>query len=197
MPMRRGFIILIIVSLAGVIAPSHLHGFSSRKSVYDDTQREYVIKPGDTLSISVWKQQDFDRKVTVSQNGRVSLPLVGEIHAAGLTLSAFKDRVAALLDRDYIVNPYVTVELEGKNVFIYGEVKTPGSYPLGAQTTVLKVITAAGGLTDFASSTVNIKRKYDNKEQTIRVDLRRITSHINEDVLLQPDDIIIVARRIF
>lgn len=159
--------------------------------------REYVIKPGDTLSITVWKHSDLDHKVIVDTEGKISLPLTGDIQAAGLTLNALREVIVSALSKGYIVSPYVTVEVEGKTIFIYGEIKNPGSYPLAAQMTVLKAVTAAGGLTDFASSAVNIKRKYDSKEYTFRVNLGRITNHIQEDIILQPDDILIVRRRIF
>lgn len=194
---KKSIIYIWLILTFNLLPVISVYGFASSKEAYKYVEREYVVKPGDTLTITVWKHADLDRKVKVDMNGKISLPLVNDIQAAGLTLSALKENIAAALAKDYIVNPYVTVEVEGKTVFIYGEVKSPGSYPLTGQMTVLKAVTAAGGITDFASSVINIKRKYENKEYTIRVDLRRIANRIQEDVPLQPDDIIIVTRRIF
>lgn len=188
------FVVVVLIWLCVVC----VYGFSSAaKEINKGIESEYVIKPDDTLSITVWKHPDLDRRVKVAPNGKISLPLIGDIQAAGLSPNALKDSIAFELSKDYIVNPYVTVDVEGKAIFIYGEVKSPGSYPLTGQMTVLKAVTAAGGVTEFASPAIKIKRKLDNKERTIKVDLRRITTHSYEDIILQADDIIVISRRIF
>lgn len=128
---------------------------------------EYIIKSGDKLTISVWKHPDLNEDAKVDTDGNISFPLIGKVEAAGLTLTQLKDRITYFLEKDYIVNPLVTITTERQTfyVYIYGEVKNPGAHSLEGELTVLRAITRAGGLSDFASSVVYIKRKVDNKEK--------------------------------
>lgn len=160
---------------------------------------EYIIKPEDKLTISVWKHPDLNQDLKVDADGNVAFPLIGKVEAAGLTLNQLKDKITYLLAKDYIVNPLVKITTEKQDffVYIYGEVKRPGSQALEGQITLLKAITLAGGLSDFASSVVYIKRKVNDKEQRIKVNINRIISQETADIPLKADDIIVVPRRFF
>jgi polysaccharide export outer membrane protein len=158
----------------------------------------YVIKPEDNLAISVWKHEDLRQNVKVDSEGYITFPLIGKIEAAGLTVSELKDKITFLLERDYIVNPLVTIGIEEQKFFIYGEVRNPGSYTLAGQMSLLRAITMAGGLSDFASSSVYIKRKAEgNKEQRIKVNINSIIKQEAADIQLRADDIVVVPRRFF
>lgn len=158
---------------------------------------EYVIKPEDNLSIYVWKHQDLTQDVKVDAEGNISFPLIGKVPAVGLTVAELKDKITYLLGKDYIVNPLVTINIEKQTFFIYGEVKQPGSQTLAGQMTLLRAITIAGGLTDFASSIVYIKRKTKDKEERIKVNINRIIQQETADIPLKADDIVVVPRRFF
>ncbi|MDP2924035.1 MAG: polysaccharide biosynthesis/export family protein [Candidatus Omnitrophota bacterium] len=162
---------------------------------------EYIIKPEDSLLVTVWKHDDLNQKVKVDTDGNINFPLIGKVKAVGLTISQLRDRITELLGKDYIINPLVTVDIEKyierQVFFVYGEAKNPGAHTLEGQMTLLRAITLAGGLSDFASSVVYIKRKVNNKEQRIKVNINRIISQETADIPLKPDDIIVVPRRFF
>jgi polysaccharide export outer membrane protein len=115
----------------------------------DDT---YIIGDDDILSISVWKDLDLTKVLPVRSDGRISLPLVGEMMAAGRTPAQLEQDLTAAL-RGYITDPQVTVivqEIRSRKFNILGQVAKPGSYPLTADTTILDAIALAGGFKDFA-----------------------------------------------
>lgn len=115
----------------------------------DDT---YVIGDEDLLVVNVWKEPEVSRSIPVRSDGRISLPLIGEIQAAGRTPLQLEKDIAAKL-RTYITDPDVTVivqQINSQKFNILGRVLKPGSYPLTGSTTVLDAIAAAGGFQDFA-----------------------------------------------
>jgi polysaccharide export outer membrane protein len=112
----------------------------------------YVIGDEDLLVINVWKEPEVSRSIPVRSDGRISLPLIGEIQAAGRTPVQLEKDIAAKL-RTYITDPDVTVivqQINSQKFNILGRVLKPGSYPLTGSTTVLDAIAAAGGFQDFA-----------------------------------------------
>jgi len=113
---------------------------------------EYRVGESDTLQISVWKEPDLSKTVTVRPDGMIALPLIGEVKVMGMTSGEIQDNIAAKL-KAYLLNPRVTVEItdiKSRRVFITGEVVRPGLYPLAGPTTVLQLIAQAGGFTPFA-----------------------------------------------
>jgi len=114
---------------------------------------EYRIGPEDVLEIMVWKNADLSRTVTVRPDGRVSLPLIGDIQASGLSTEELKGVITQRM-KDYIATPEVSVLVTTINSYFYyilGEVAKPGKYPLKGRITVLQSISLAGGFTPFAS----------------------------------------------
>jgi len=112
----------------------------------------YVIGDGDILAINVWKEQELTRVVTVRSDGRISLPLAGEIQAAGQTPPQLEQEIANRL-RGFITDPQVTVivqEIKSQKFNILGQIVRPGSYPFTTGTTVVDAIATAGGFRDFA-----------------------------------------------
>lgn len=117
------------------------------------TDREYVIQPGDTISIRVWGQDGMSSRGKVRPDGRISVPFVNDIEAAGSTPVALAKVLQARL-KDFIVNPVVTVTLDEPRplqVSVLGEVVRPGSFVLDQNSGVLQAIAVAGGMTPFAS----------------------------------------------
>jgi len=128
-----------------------------------DTGRdEYRIGAGDVLDITVIGDQDLSRPSAVVQtNGMVTLPLLGEVAVASLTVSEVKTKLTRLLERDYLVRPQVEVkvrEFQSQSVTVLGEVNSPGRKPLRGYTRLLDVLTESGGLTVRASGDVEISR---------------------------------------
>jgi polysaccharide export outer membrane protein len=132
----------------------------------------YVLQAGDTISIRVWNQDAITTKARVRPDGKVSVPLVDDVEAAGATPTELARRIQARL-KDFIVNPVVTVSLEEPRplvVAVLGEVARPGNYALEAGSGVLQALAVAGGMTPFADrdGIVVIRQKADGSG-TLRI----------------------------
>jgi polysaccharide export outer membrane protein len=158
----------------------------------------YVIGASDMLSINVWKETDLTRVVPVRSDGKISLPLVGEIQAAGRTPLQLEEEITAKL-KTYISDPEVTVmvqESRSQKFNILGMVSKPGSYPLVASTSVIDAIAMAGGFRDFAKKkNMYILRKDSlGQPQRIPFNYNEVISGKNaqQNIQLQADDTIVV-----
>ena len=157
----------------------------------------YVIGPGVILSIDVWKEPELSKQVSVRLDGNMSLPLVNDIKAAGLTCGELRSQLTEKYT-DFVDVPEVAVtviESRSKRIYLLGKVARPGEYPMQKNMTVVQAVSLAGGLAEWAdSSDVKLIRKIDGKEQTFLVDYDAIVSgeDLSQNVLLQPDDTIFV-----
>lgn len=159
----------------------------------------YIIGNSDVLAITVWKQPDISRpNIPVRPDGRISLPLVGEIQAAGRTPLQLEQEITERL-KTYMTNPDVTVivdQINSQKFNVLGRVAKPGSYPLTATTTVLDAIASAGGFQDFAKQRgVYILRQTTGAGQTrIPFNYKDVIKgkHPEQNIRLQPGDTVIV-----
>ena len=159
---------------------------------------DYIIGPSDVLAINVWKDTELTRTVTVRPDGKISLPLVGELAVSGLTAQSVQRLISQRLT-EYVSKPQVTViveEVKSQTYVIVGKVAKPGSYELGKPTTVLEAIAIAGGFLDFAKvGKVSIIRRRDGgSPQTFHFDYKRVIKGKNaeQNVPLQNGDTIVV-----
>ena len=114
---------------------------------------EYFIGPEDVLNITVWRNTDLSKEVTVRPDGRISLPLIGDITAVGRTAAQLSEDISAKL-KEYKENPQVSIVVKEVNsyaIYVLGEVVKPGKYPLRSKTTLLQAITIASGFTQTAA----------------------------------------------
>lgn len=163
------------------------------------TPPDYVVGPEDILDISVWKNADLSRVVVVRPDGMISLPLVGDIKAAGLSPEQLKAAIEKKL-REYSEKPIVSVIVQAVNsykVFVLGEVRTPGVQVYKANATVLHAITLAGGFTEYASKNkiVLIRKGKDGMEQKTKLRFKDLVSpddNENKNLILKPGDTIFV-----
>jgi polysaccharide biosynthesis/export protein len=157
----------------------------------------YQIGPEDLLDISVWKNVELSRVVPVRPDGKVSLPLVNDIQAAGLTPSELRDQITTKL-ADYIPAPEVSVmvrEVHSRKVAVVGAVKMPGRYEMKSPMTVLEAIALAQGLTDFASrDRIVVLREVSGKTTQIPFNYRRIgdDGSPQQNFFLRAGDIVVV-----
>ena len=124
-------------------------------------QDDYVIGPEDEISITVWDHPDLTRKIRVNLEGKISFPLIGEVPVGGLTTIEIEKKIGELLNKDYIINPQVSVVIEsykGSKVSIMGEVKMPGPYALTRRMNVVEALSMAGGLLSEADHEIMIVR---------------------------------------
>ncbi len=179
-------------------------GLSDPPALTDEevlTQPDYRIVPGDTVGISVWRSPELATKTPVRPDGKISLPLAGEVRAAGKTpLELTADIEEAL--KPYVQVPKVSVVLEafagndGRTVQVLGEVKKPTSMPYRPYVTVLDLIVAAGGLTEFAdgNSSKLIRRtaKGDGQTYRLRLDDLVVDGNLERNARLRPGDVVVV-----
>lgn len=163
--------------------------------------QSYKVGIGDLLQVEVYDEEDLTREVRVLTDGTLTLPLIGSIHAAGLTVSELENTVTRLLAEKYLVSPQVTVFVkEFSSIYIFGEVRKPGSFPLYGKMTVFEAITLAGGFTEVANpSKVKVIRQEDGHEVSFEVNIENMTKRgdSTEDRELQANDRIIVPRSMF
>ena len=158
---------------------------------------EYRIGPEDVLHISVWKEEDLDRKVLVRPDGGISFPLAGDIQVSGRTPLEVQDEIRSRLQR-YVPDAEVTVSVDtisGYTVFVLGEVEAPGQFTLGRYVDVVQALTLAGGFTPYASSrNIKILRRQDGREVTFEFDFRSISRgrNLDENIILQSGDVVLV-----
>ena len=165
----------------------------------DRLENSYVIGREDLIEVSVWMNNDLSKTVKVRPDGQISLPLIGDVKASGLTPSALKDAIANKL-KEYKETPMVSVivqEINSYNVFVMGEVAHPGKYNLKSNTTFLQALSLAGGFTAYASKNKILLMRQDPRTlavSEIRVKYDDVISGDNpkRDILLKPGDTIVV-----
>ena len=126
---------------------------ASQATLHQRNERNYVIGPQDLLAINIWKEPELSRTVPVRPDGRISLPLVEDIQASGLTPIELARAIDTKLRR-FITNPIATVIVQESNshrIYLIGAVARPGAYPLLPQMTVLQALATAGGFQEFAA----------------------------------------------
>lgn len=159
---------------------------------------EYVIGPGDVLAISVWKEAEISRVVPVRSDGRISLPLIGELQSSGQTPKQLEAEITRRL-ADFVAEPAVTVvvqEIRSRTFNVLGMVNHPGSYPLAKPTTVIDAIAVAGGFRDFAKQRDIYVLRHDaaGKQTRLAFNYRDVTRGIRpqQNVELQSSDTVVV-----
>ena len=168
----------------------------AKASVAADSD-SYIIGPEDVLYIYVWKEENLSRTVPVRMDGMISIPLVDDVKAAGMTPLQLKEYLLAKL-REYVETPDVTVIVQEANsykVFVQGEVRRPGVYKLRTETSLMQLIVMAEGFTDWADKKkITIIRKEGGKESRIRVNYKKIIDGDEgaKDIILKSGDIIII-----
>jgi polysaccharide export outer membrane protein len=166
---------------------------SSDNKAGDNT---FVIGNDDVLAINVWKEPDFSRSIQVRSDGKISLPLLGEVQATGLTPQQLELDLATRL-RDYITKPEVTVMVEqinSKKFNILGQVTKPGSYSLALAPTIVDAIATAGGPKDFAKQkSIYILRQSPGGGQTrVVFNYKDFLKGKTQNVKLEPHDTVVV-----
>ncbi|OQX53703.1 MAG: hypothetical protein B5M54_06380 [Candidatus Aminicenantes bacterium 4484_214] len=157
---------------------------------------EYRIGPKDLLEISVFGLDDLNTTVRVSEEGKITLPLLGEVKVQGLTKTEVEKELARLLEKKYLQNPQVTVfikEYQSKRVSVLGAVQKPGPYELLGRQTLLQIISEAGGMTEDAGETIIIIRQLaDGSSKTLRIPAEEliVKGDAKLNIVLQPGDII-------
>jgi polysaccharide export outer membrane protein len=202
--MKKIFAILTCILVTGIIAPGQLS--AAEKKTADAKQtwsakaslNDYKIGAGDILEITIWKEPDLSRTdVLVRTDGKISLPLLNDVQAAGLTPLEVKKNMEAGLKK-FISNPFVTVTVttpDSQKIYILGEVLNTGEYPLVKHLTVLQAFALAGGFTEWASKKeIILLRHEDGQDKIYRINYKNIVKgkDLSQNLKLKADDTIIV-----
>ncbi len=161
------------------------------------TDPSYVIGPEDMLDISVWKEPDVSRIVPVRPDGRISLPLINDVQAAGLSPQQLAGSVTEKL-RKYLNEPQVTVivtAINSQRIFVVGEVLRAGAFPMLPGMTVLQALSSAGGFTTFADvKKIHVVRVRNGKHVELPFNYREVLKGDNseQNIKLEPGDTIVV-----
>ena len=180
-------------AMASVTAPQVATSGSS--SIANDP--DYQIGPGDKLDISVWREPENSAKVPVRPDGKVSLPLLGDVQAAGTTPSKLAATITQRL-RQFLTDPRVTVivvEANSRRVYLIGEVVHPGAIPMLPNMTVLQALSSSGGFSQFAKiNKMYVLRAENGKQLKLPVNYKKaISGQSPEDnFILEPGDTIVV-----
>ena len=157
----------------------------------------YVIGPDDQLTVIYWREKDLSADVVVRPDGQISLPLLNDIVAAGLTPEQLRVTITQGATK-FIEDPTVSVVVKAINsrkVFITGQIGKPGPYPLGGPTSVLQLIATAGGIAEYADKKkIVIVRRENGKETTLRFNYDDVMKgkNLEQNIDLKPGDSIIV-----
>ncbi|HVO58019.1 MAG TPA: polysaccharide biosynthesis/export family protein [Dongiaceae bacterium] len=161
------------------------------------TDASYRIGPQDVLRIDVWKEAEISRSVPVRPDGKISLPLLNDVQASGLTAMELANVIAEGLKK-YINNPQVTVsvsEINSRRIYVTGEVTRPGAFPLLPNMTVLQALTSAGGFTQFAKmKNIYVLRNEAGKQVKHPFNYKEVIkgNKAEDNIALQPGDTIVV-----
>jgi polysaccharide export outer membrane protein len=157
----------------------------------------YLLQPGDVLTVSVWKEADLSSELLVRPDGGISMPLAGEIAAAGHTVEDVRTTIDQRL-RKFMPAPAVTVTVKqtlGNQIFVIGKVNRPGPYPIIRPVDVVQALSLAGGTTPFASvNDIEVLRRHGEQQTIIPFHYTDIEHgrNLQQNILLQSGDTVVV-----
>jgi polysaccharide export outer membrane protein len=163
-----------------------------------DVPAEYVVGPSDVLGIVFWRDADMTGDVTVRPDGRITLPLIGDISALGLTPEQLRDQIVKSSKKLFVEEPSVTVvvrTINSRKVYITGQVTTPGAHVLSGSLTVMQLISVAGGLTEFAKKkNITIMRTENGQPTVLPFNYQDVSKgrNLKQNVVLRPGDVVVV-----
>ena len=195
--MRRvGGVLLLAAMGCGSVCPAIPE--SEKKTFLSVKPEEggYIINGGDQLQIEVWQNQQLTRLVTVRPDGKITLPLVNDVPAAGDTIPQFQKRLTERL-KTYIKDPIVSItvtQFSNKQIYMLGQVRTSGAFQYSGEMYLLQALTLAGGSTPFAEGCAVVVRRKGDQFVRFDVELDPIVSgeDLAQNIPLQPNDVVTV-----
>jgi polysaccharide export outer membrane protein len=206
MTVKPFVVALALVAGASVVATAHAqqaspstNGAAARMpSQAPIPITDYVIGPEDMLQITVWKNESLSRQLAVRPDGKISMPLLNDVQAAGLTPNQLREQLLASAAK-FVTDPSVTVivkQINSRKVFITGQIEKPGPYAINGPTTVVQLISLAGGLKEFTDGKrILIMRTDRTGRQMARLfNYREVIAgkNLDQNIELQPGDTVVV-----
>ena len=196
MPLRLphgscGFLLTLVLSGAAMAAPP-------APSAGPPADAAYTVKPGDTLSVSVWKEPDLQGPVLVRPDGTFSVPLAGQMDARNKTVQELQQELTQKLKK-YISDPVVTVSIQtiqGNKVYVIGQVQKPGEFVVNPRVDVMQALSMAGGTTPFASlgDIMILRRNDQGQQQALPFKYTDVVRgrNLQQNIMLQAGDVVVV-----
>ncbi len=159
---------------------------------------EYVVGPSDVLGIVFWRDADMTGDVTVRPDGRITLPIIGDINTLGLTPEQLRDQIVKSSKKLFVEEPSVTVvvrTINSRKVYITGQVTTPGAHVLTGSLSVMQLISLAGGLTEFAKKKdITVMRTENGQPTVLPFNYQDVSKgrNLKQNVVLRPGDVVVV-----
>jgi polysaccharide biosynthesis/export protein len=197
--------VVLCAAIGTLLATSGMQAQEAAKSAPADarpaaqaaatTDASYKIGPQDVLRVDVWKETEISRSVPVRPDGKISLPLLNDVQAAGLTAMELANTITEGLKK-FINGPQVTItvtEINSRRVYVTGEVTRPGAYPLLPNMTALQALTSAGGFTQFSNpKKIYVLRNENGKQVKHPFNYKSVLDGKQDDIPLLPGDTIVV-----
>lgn len=197
---------LVLLALLQAPPPPETPPPASAPAAVPTAPGDYEVGPGDVIEVAVYGNDDLSRIPTVQTNGSISLPLLGEVQVAGLTIAEVQRKITNLLEKDYLVKPQVEVKVKDYNsqyVSVVGEVNSPGRKPIRGRMRLIDALIESGGFKATASADVTITRpegtfEGDRKSITVRISsAASLQDQINLELPLKNGDIITALPKSF
>ncbi len=192
---------LLVVGTAGAQTPQAKAGSTRLTTAVTATPTtvpaDYVVGAEDVLGVVFWRETEMSGDVAVRPDGMITLPLVGEIKAAGMKPDALREAIQTAAAK-FLSDPNVSVvvrQMNSRKVFITGEVNTPGAFPLAGPRTVMHIIALAGGLKEYAKSDeISVMREENGKTRYFKFNYKEVAKgkKLDQNIQLRPNDTIVV-----
>lgn len=190
-------LVVAVLALAGWMAVIPARAETVMEDVSPIESTSYLIQPGDVLQISVWREPDLQGDVVVTPDGRIALPLVGEIDADGKSIEALRAEIGARMQR-FVPDADVTVTVKqplGNKIYVIGKVNRPGEYILNRNVDVMQALSMAAGMAKFADArNVRVLRRSGDVQETIPFDYSAVETgkRLEQNIVLKPGDVVVV-----
>jgi len=191
------FLLIVAATFAAQNSGGQAEPSNTSTAQTAENDPSYKIGAQDVLNISVWKEPDLTQTVPVRPDGKISMPLLNDVQAAGLTPTELRDHIAEALKK-YVTDPVVTVivtQINSERVYITGEVTHPGAFPLVPGMTILQALSSTGGFTNFANTKkIYMFRMVNGKRVDFPFNYKDVIhgKKLDENVVLQAGDTIVV-----
>jgi len=190
-----GLLVAALAGMQGSLAQEAAKSAPAQPAAAAVADAGYKIGPQDVLKVDVWKEPEITRVVPVRPDGKISLPLLNDVQASGLTAMELANTITEGLKK-FINNPQVTVtvtEINSRRVYVTGEVTRPGAFPLLPNMTALQALTSAGGFTQFANpKKIYVLRTENGKQTKLPFNYKDVVNGKANDINLLPGDTIVV-----
>jgi polysaccharide export outer membrane protein len=159
----------------------------------------YRISPGDILMVYVWNEKDLSQELLVHPDGKIGLPLIGQLTAGGITTEDLQNNIGESLSKFLKDKPSVAVSIkktDGNRIYVLGKVNRPGDYPINRPTDIMQALAMAGGLNAFAAeNSINVlHRQKDGSQKAIKFRYSDVKNgdELNSNILLEGGDVVVV-----